>query len=113
MCKYNSPINKLFDAKNLKVSVRFIHTFALREKKAARQLPTGAHLEEIMNSKIISNSNMKKERADLRVCNLKFTSKLPVGCHGQPKLAQFTHLWLGISANADCSSAARAVSRKG
>lgn len=47
-------------------SVRLIHIFTLRERKALRQLPTGVHLEEIINSKIISKSDMKKERCDLR-----------------------------------------------
>lgn len=43
--------------------MRFIHIFTLREKKATRQLPTGAYLKEIMDSKTISKT---KERSYLR-----------------------------------------------
>lgn len=49
------------------MSIGFIHIFTLREKKKVdRQLPPGGHLEEIMNSKIISKRDMKKERSDQR-----------------------------------------------
>lgn len=113
MCKCNSSINKIIDAKNPKVSMGFIHILTLTEKKnAARQLPTGAHLRT-RNYELKTNFQKWHEEREIwpKACYLKFASKLPMGCHEQPELAQFTHLWLGISANTDCSSTARAGSR--
>lgn len=90
--------------------MRFIHIFTLREKKTTRQLPIGAYLKEIMDSKIISKT---KERSDLRRAIPNLHQSSPMRCHEQPELAPFTPLWLGMSAHTDCSSIARAVSRKG
>ena len=93
--------------------MRFIHIFTLAEKKATRQLPTGAYLREIMNSKIIFKTDIKKERTDLRHAISKLHQKNHISCHEQPELAQFTPLWLVTQANTDCSSIARAISKKG
>lgn len=112
MCKCNSPIKKLIAAKNPKVSVRFIHTFTLRKEKGSQKTSYWSTFRR--NYELQNNFQKWHEEREIwpKVCYIKFASKLPVGCHGQSKLAQFTHLWLGISANTDCSSTSRAVSRK-
>lgn len=55
----------------------------------------------------------KKERTDLSHAISNVHQKTHTGCHKQPEPAQFTPLRLVIQANADCSSTARALSKKG
>lgn len=61
----------------------------------------------------LKNNFQNKREIWSMACYPKFASKLPMRCHEQPELAPFTPLWLGMSAHTDCSSIARAVSRKG
>lgn len=100
--------------KNVKVSVGFIHILTLTEKKGSQ---TTSSWSTFKKKKLWPQKSFLKvtwRQRDLTQGVLSQTCiKLPMGCHEQPELAQFTHLWLGISAITDCSSTARAGSSKG
>lgn len=84
MCKCNSPIKKLIDAKNLKVSVRFIHTFTLRKEKGSQKTSYWSTFRRNYELKIISRSDMKKERSDLRYAISNLHQSCPWAAMGSP-----------------------------